>query len=125
MTLAVGAARLTRRDRSLRGTGIVEKTGGYVGLAGKAGPAESEPTLTHNGAELPLVRQQGVVRGASRAAAQHRDVLSGSHSVWPVFVFVDRTRSTTTQFNCHTVFNCHNVFNCHIAAAPRRSLPAM
>lgn len=66
------------------GTGIVDKTGGYVGLARAAGPPESDITLTSNAGDVLLVQQQGVVCGIVKSAewaGQFERSSVGSHNV--------------------------------------------
>jgi hypothetical protein len=62
MTRVVCAARFTRRNGSPGGTGIVDKTGGYVGPAATAGPAKSDKTLMSHTGDVLLERQQGGAR---------------------------------------------------------------
>ena len=71
-------------QHGLGGTGIVDKTGGYVGLASAAGPPISEITLTSDNGEALPVWKHGVVCGVVESAAsaeQFESILKGSHSV--------------------------------------------
>ena len=77
MTLAVCAARFTPPlTRSLRGTGIVDKTGGYVGLAIDAGPRCPKPTSDAQRSAIAPCPAAGVVQAAATRPAPSLECLS-------------------------------------------------
>jgi hypothetical protein len=64
---------------------IVDKTGGYAGLAYHAGPPDSETPSTHNAVAVTLVdQQQRVVREVLDSTpwrGQSKRRIAGSHGV--------------------------------------------
>jgi len=80
---------LLSRERQPGGTGIVNKTGGYVGPAREGRPSHSEIQRgpDDDGTIKLLVRQQGDVRVVkSVARSQCNLAFPRSHTVWPFFI---------------------------------------